>query len=95
MEISYLKKSKKEIELEIRGEGHTLLNPLRKILFEDKNVIFAGYHVKHPMKDGAILIVKTDGTKSAKNALIDSLNMLKKRTDEFRQKFSAVKKEIS
>ncbi|MFX1363110.1 MAG: RpoL/Rpb11 RNA polymerase subunit family protein, partial [Promethearchaeota archaeon] len=31
------------------GEGHTLFSALRKILFEDKDVSFAGYDVEHPI----------------------------------------------
>jgi DNA-directed RNA polymerase subunit L len=95
MKINYLKKSKNEIQLEVEGEGHSLFNPLRKILFEDKSVIFAGYYVKHPMKEDTIFSIKTDGSKLAKNALMDGIERLRERIAEFKKKFSQAKKELS
>ncbi|MHA1754411.1 MAG: DNA-directed RNA polymerase subunit L [Candidatus Odinarchaeia archaeon] len=95
MKVNFLKKSKNEIKLEVEGEGHTLFNVLRKILFEDKSVEFAGYHVQHPILGKTIFRIKTDGSKTAKKALIDGLERLKGKTVEFRKKFTEAKKELS
>jgi len=42
MKINVLKKSDKELKIEIEGSSHGLCNLLQKRLLEDKRVEFAG-----------------------------------------------------
>ena len=72
-----------------------MFNALRKILFEDENVEFAGYHVTHPIAGKTLFRVKTKKSASAKKALVDGINRLKERISEFRDKFAEAKKTLS
>ncbi|MFX0132643.1 MAG: RpoL/Rpb11 RNA polymerase subunit family protein [Candidatus Hodarchaeota archaeon] len=90
MQLEVLTKNDKEnlIELKIRGEGHTLCVPLRSILFEDKDVEFAGYRIKHPLMPEPTLYIKTNGKKTPIEALKGAIKKLIERSDEFASKFS-------
>ena len=89
MKVEVLAKSEEEnsIELRIVGEGHTLCVPLRSILFEDKDVEFAGYRIKHPLMPEPILYIKTNKNKTPIEALKDAIKKLIERSDEFSTKF--------
>ncbi|NVM01618.1 MAG: DNA-directed RNA polymerase subunit L [Candidatus Helarchaeota archaeon] len=95
--MEVLTKNDKEnlIEIKIRGEGHTLCVPLRAILFEDQDVEFAGYRIKHPLMPEPTLYVKTNGKKTPIKALKDAIKKLIERSDEFALKFSEVFEEFN
>jgi len=59
MEVKVLKENKGELELEIKGEDHTLFNPLRDTLVADKDVIKATYRIEHPLHSSYTLYIKT------------------------------------
>ncbi|MDI9645139.1 MAG: DNA-directed RNA polymerase subunit L [Archaeoglobales archaeon] len=59
MEIKVLEVGKDFAKLLIKGEDHTFLNLLQHYLVEDKNVVFAKYHISHPLNPEAELYVKT------------------------------------
>ncbi|KAG8755664.1 DNA-directed RNA polymerase II core subunit [Serendipita sp. 396] len=75
-------------------QDHTLANLLRTQLLEDKNVIFAGYKVPHPLEPYFLLKVQTNGSvtpsiavKSACGIIINTVVNLQKRfEDQFRDK---------
>ena len=48
MELKTLKKTSKELELEITGETETLLNPIAEVLLEYEDVDYASYMSDHP-----------------------------------------------
>lgn len=48
MELKTLKKTSKELELEVIGETETLLNPITEILLENDDVDYASYMADHP-----------------------------------------------
>lgn len=97
MQLEVLTKNDKEnlIEIKIRGEGHSLCVPLRTILFEDKDVEFAGYRIKHPLMPEPTLYVKTNGKKSPIQALKDAIKILVEKSDEFITIFSEQIKELN
>ena len=90
MQLEVLTKNDEEniIELKIRGEGHSLCVPLRSILFEDEDVEFAGYRIKHPLMPEPTVYIKTNGKKTPLEALKDAIKKLIERSDEFISKFS-------
>ncbi len=47
-----------EIEFEIKGEDHTLCNPLRKVLNQNEKVEFATYRIEHPLLSNPVFYVK-------------------------------------
>ncbi len=87
MNIKIIKNTARELELEIIGEGHTLCNPLREILFEDKHLTFAGYSVPHPLERSAHFIVRTDGKAKAINVFKQAAQKLIDRTEALRSEF--------
>lgn len=87
MNVEIVEKDRKSIELRISGEGHTLFNALRKILFEDKDVSFAGYDVEHPMLGSTKFFLRVKGRKGVTTVLSEAVEKLIKRAKELRKKF--------
>jgi len=48
MEFKTIKKTTKELELEITGENETILNPITEVLLQNQDVDFAAYMTDHP-----------------------------------------------
>jgi len=48
MELKTIKKTTKELELEITGENETILNPITELLLQNQDVDFASYMADHP-----------------------------------------------
>ena len=90
MEIKILEKTKNRLELEIKGEGHTLANALRKELWNDKNVNISGYKIEHALVSEPILVIETTSG-DPKQALISAINRLKKKNKELADKFKKAK----
>ncbi len=86
MEIKVLEKDKGKLKLEVVGEDHTLMNALRKELWEDKDTEVAGYRIDHLLIGNPILIV--EHKKDAKKALLEAVERLKKKNKEFKSKIS-------
>ena len=57
--IEILKEEKNKVQFKIKGETHTVLNLIRKELFENESVEFAGYKVDHPQINNMIFTVST------------------------------------
>lgn len=48
MELKTIKKTSKELEIEITGEDETILNPITEILLQNEDVEYASYMADHP-----------------------------------------------
>ncbi|MFX1563047.1 MAG: RpoL/Rpb11 RNA polymerase subunit family protein [Promethearchaeota archaeon] len=92
MKINIKKNTTRELELVIEGEGHTLCNPLREILFEEKHMTFAGYSVPHPLERTANFIVRTDGKVKPLKVFVQAAQKLIERTEELRVAFQKAMK---
>jgi DNA-directed RNA polymerase subunit L len=92
LKINIKKNTNRELELIIEGEGHTLCNPLREILFENEHLTFAGYSVPHPLEHVAHFIVRTDGKAKPLQVFIQAAQKLIERTEELRVAFQKVVK---
>ncbi|MBI5871917.1 DNA-directed RNA polymerase subunit L [archaeon] len=91
METRVLEKTENKLKLEIIGKTHTLCNCLVHELWNDKNILVAGYQLEHPILSNATLIVETkkeDPVKVMQNAI----KRLKKQNADFLDKFKAVAK---
>jgi DNA-directed RNA polymerase subunit L len=62
MELNILSKADYELEVELKGETHTLLNLFKDLLIRDARVEAAFYDMKHVSISDPILYIKTDGT---------------------------------
>ena len=61
MEVNILEEKKDRIVFEIKGEGHTLSNALRKELWNDEHVKVAAYAIEHPLIEIPKFVLETDG----------------------------------
>jgi len=87
MEISILKSSKDEIEIEF--ESVTIAEILRVYLNKDANVTFTAWRREHPTKK-PVLLVKTKG-KAAKKAIDDAVSAIAKDLDKLEADFKKMK----
>lgn len=83
MEIKILKKTDTEIEVEIRGEDHTLMNALKASLLKDKDVRVATYDIVYPGISNPILHVRTSGSEDPVEALKAAAKDLAAECDAF------------
>jgi len=58
MELKKIKKTSKELEIEITGETETLLNPITEILLEYEDVDYASYISDHPESNKRRLYIR-------------------------------------
>lgn len=87
MELNILNKTNNELEVEIRGETHTLLNLLKSLLIEDERVEAAFYDMKYVSISEPILYIKTNGVDPIL-VLKDAAESVVSQCDEFIDVFS-------
>jgi DNA-directed RNA polymerase subunit L len=87
MELRVIEKEKNLLRLEIIGEDHTFCNALRKELWNDSDVTFAGYKIEHSLIDNPILVLQTK-TKSPKAVLEKAVKRLKANNKKLRELFN-------
>ncbi len=87
MELNILSKTENELEVELKGETHTLLNMLKDLLIKDKRVEVVFYDMKHVSISDPILYIKTDGTNPIE-VLKDAASIIVAQCDEFIDVFS-------
>ncbi len=68
MELKTIKKTAKELELEIIGETETLLNPIVEVLLEYEDVDYASYMSDHPQSNKRRLYIRV--TKDKPEAIL-------------------------
>ncbi|RJQ21840.1 DNA-directed RNA polymerase subunit L [Candidatus Woesearchaeota archaeon] len=66
MDIHIIEEKKNKIVFELKGEGHTLSNAVRKELSNDEHVKGAAYTIEHPLIEVPRFIVETDGAEPRK-----------------------------
>ena len=84
--MKVIKDTKKELEIEITGETHSLCNTLRKTLMEDEDVEAAAYVVEHPIIGEPKLYVKA---KNPKKSLKLAAETVKAQCDELKDLINA------
>jgi DNA-directed RNA polymerase subunit L len=92
VKVKVLKKSEKELKIEIQGSSHGLCNLLQKRLLEDENVDFAGYDVPHPLASSPVIYIKMKGANKPEDALIEAAQKVKKSNDAFGKELERVLK---
>lgn len=83
MKVNILKRSEKELKIEIQGSSHGLCNLLQKRLLEDKRVEFAGYDVPHPLASSPLIYVRMRGRTKPEDALIEATEKVRTANDAF------------
>jgi DNA-directed RNA polymerase subunit L len=79
--MKVIKETKKEFEVEITGETHSLCNTLRKTLMQDEDVEAAAYVIEHPIIGQPKLYVKG---KNPKKSLQTAAETVKARSEELK-----------
>jgi len=87
LRLKVIKRGPNDLEIEIEGEGHTFCNVLRKELYEDKAVVYAGYTIDHPLVGIPRFYVRTDGSESPEEALLKAAQRIAEKAREFREQF--------
>ena len=82
MDIQFIEREKTKIKFVVSGESHEILNIIRKELFEDSSVDFAGYKIDHPLTKKAIFTVSTK-RKSPEKAVKDAIERVQKKLSDF------------
>ena len=89
MELEIVSKSKNRIVFELKGEGHTFCNLLRDELWNEKDVIASGYHIKHPLVGIPKFVAETKSS-DVVAALESASKSIKKMTQDFKKSFSSI-----
>ena len=58
MDLKKIKKTSKELELEVIGENETMLNPITQVLLQNENVEYAAYMTDNPMSKKRRLFIR-------------------------------------
>ncbi|MEF8848792.1 MAG: RpoL/Rpb11 RNA polymerase subunit family protein [Candidatus Thermoplasmatota archaeon] len=89
MEIRKIKKTTKQIEIEIKDENETILNPLKEVLLEDKNVDYATVMSEHPQSNKRTLYLRLKKGKKATpiKVLTKSIERLEDEVKKFKKNF--------
>ena len=83
MKINVIKKTDKELKIEIEGSGHGLCNLLQKKLLEERSVDMAGYDVPHPLASNPVIYVRTKGATKPEDALRKASEKAREQNDAF------------
>lgn len=87
MELKTIKKTTKELELEIIGENETILNPITEVLLQNDDVDYASYLTDHPESPKRRLYIRVkkgkpeDALKKAVKQLEDEVKIFSKNFD--------------
>jgi len=72
MELKIIKKTKQELELEIKDEDATILNPINEMLLKNEDVDYASYISDHPEARRKKLYIRVKKSKK-----VDPVEILK------------------
>jgi DNA-directed RNA polymerase subunit L len=79
--------SDEEIQLEVKGEGHTFCNALQNFLLKDPAIEFSGYKITHPLVGEPILNIRTNRKKRPEQSAMDAATALQKELEEIQTTF--------
>ncbi|HUL62493.1 MAG TPA: DNA-directed RNA polymerase subunit L [Methanocella sp.] len=88
MEVKIIRKSDTEIEMEVRGESHTLMNALKAALLEDQAVETATYTIEFPGVSEPVLFVKTSKGEDPIDAIKKAAGRLAGQCEDFTKLFA-------
>jgi DNA-directed RNA polymerase subunit L len=88
MEVTKMDSSDEEIQLEVKGEGHTFCNALQNFLLKDPAIEFSGYKITHPLVGEPILNIRTNNKKRPEQSALDAATALQKELEEIKSTFT-------
>ncbi len=90
MDINIVEEKKNKLIFEIKGEGHTMSNAIRKELWNDEHVKMAAYTIDHPLIELPRFILETDGADTRKT-LIAAAKRLQKELEKIKAESKELK----
>jgi DNA-directed RNA polymerase subunit L len=90
MELRKIRKTSKELELEVTGENETMLNPITEILLKNKNVDYASYIADHPESNKRRLYVRVKNGEPI-DILKKAVKQVESELKDFEKNFSGKK----
>jgi DNA-directed RNA polymerase subunit L len=89
MKLEKIKKTSKELELEITGENETMLNPITEKLLENEDVDYASYIADHPESNKRRLYIRVKKGEPV-DLLKKALKEVESELKDFEKSFSGV-----
>ena len=86
MELKTIKKTTKELELEIADENETILNPIIEVLLQNKDVEYASYITEHPESRTRRLYIRVKKGKPG-DLLLKAVEQLEEEIKTFNKNF--------
>jgi DNA-directed RNA polymerase subunit L len=83
LKVNVLKKTDKELRIEIEGADHGLCNLLQKKLLEERSVDMAGYDIPHPLASNPVIYVRTKGATKPEEALMKAAEKAREANEAF------------
>ena len=90
MEVNIIEDKKNRLVFEIKGEGHTLSNAIRKELWNDEHVNTATYAIEHPLIEVPHFVLETDGA-DPKKTLSAAAKRLQKQVEKIKSEAKELK----
>jgi len=94
MDLKKIKKTSKELELEIIGENETILNPITHVLIKNGDVEYASYMTDNPMSKKRRLYVRVKKGKP-EDVLKKAVKQLEDEVKDFGKNFEGKTKSKS
>lgn len=90
MELKTIKKTSKELEIEITDENETILNPIVEVLLQYADVEYATYMADHPNSKKRKLYIRVNKGKP-EELLMNAIKQLEKEVKDFGKNFEPKK----
>jgi DNA-directed RNA polymerase subunit L len=90
MELKTIKKTSKELEIEITDENETILNPIVEVLLQYEAVEYATYIADHPNSKKRKLYIRANSGKP-EELLMKAVKQLEKEVKDFGKNFEPKK----
>ncbi len=90
MELKKIKKTTKELEIEITDENETILNPIAEVLLQYEDVDYATYMADHPNSKKRKLYLRVNKGKP-EEILMKAVKQLEKEVKDFGKNFAPKK----
>ena len=84
-EFRIVRRTDKELLIEMRGEDHTLGNLIAKEALKHPEVTYAAYRIPHPLQDKLELYISVKEGSDPIKVLEDICNRIKEYLEEFRR----------
>ncbi|MGB9719487.1 MAG: RpoL/Rpb11 RNA polymerase subunit family protein [Candidatus Anstonellales archaeon] len=86
MDIEIIKRSKEELEFEIKDRDSTILELLAKRLNEYKETEFAAQKTEHPLASYPRILLRVKKGNDAREVLLGAIDELKKEFESIKEK---------